>query len=188
MAAVQRRRRRHPLVLRRFGRRVLPSIARTIVGPALAGCGGFLGLNCRGLKTYAPRQERIVRGGGCGYSSQCSSPSGSALAAPIFLRLAPHRRRRRILDLEPVIDAAGAVGRTEALRDDPLAAEGAGVLMIELDGEDLRWQPVERRKTVLANLLRQLATGIALNQHFEADRAIVFRSKAQSTAAWSCCR
>jgi hypothetical protein len=27
---------RHPLVLRRFGRRVLPSIARTIVGPALA--------------------------------------------------------------------------------------------------------------------------------------------------------
>jgi hypothetical protein len=27
-----------------------------------------------------------------------------------------------------VIDAAGAVGRTEALRDDPLAAERAGVL------------------------------------------------------------
>ena len=79
LAAVQRRRGRHPLILRRFGRCVLPSIARTIVGPSLTGCGGFLGLNCRGLKTHAPRQERMVQRGGCGHSSRCLSPSRSAL-------------------------------------------------------------------------------------------------------------
>jgi bifunctional non-homologous end joining protein LigD len=46
--------------------------------------------------------------------------------------------------------------------------------LIELDGEDLRWQPVERRKAVLADLLRDTRDGIAFNQHFEADGAIVF--------------
>jgi transposase len=91
------------------------------------GSCGLWRLDCRGLKAYAPRPERIVWGGGCGHSSQCSSPSRSALAAPIFLRLAPHGRRRGILDLEPVIDAAGAVGGAEALRDDAFAAQGTGV-------------------------------------------------------------
>jgi bifunctional non-homologous end joining protein LigD len=46
--------------------------------------------------------------------------------------------------------------------------------LIELDGEDLRWQPVERRKAVLADLLRDTRDGIAFNQHFEADGTIVF--------------
>jgi hypothetical protein len=47
--------------------------------------------------------------------------------APIFLRFAPHRRRRRILDLEPLPGSAGAVERAEPLRHDALAAELAGV-------------------------------------------------------------
>jgi bifunctional non-homologous end joining protein LigD len=46
--------------------------------------------------------------------------------------------------------------------------------LIELDGEDLRWQPVERRKAALADLLQDTRDGIAFNQHFEADGAIVF--------------
>jgi bifunctional non-homologous end joining protein LigD len=46
--------------------------------------------------------------------------------------------------------------------------------LIELDGEDLRWQPVERRKAALADLLRDTRDGIAFNQHFEADGTIVF--------------
>ena len=71
----------------------------SICSDALTGCGGFLGLNCRGLKTFAPRQERIVQGGRCRHSSRCSSPSRSALASPIFLRLAPHGRRRGFLIL-----------------------------------------------------------------------------------------
>ena len=46
--------------------------------------------------------------------------------------------------------------------------------LIELDGEDLRWQPVERRKAMLADLLRDTRDGIAFNQHFEGDGTVVF--------------
>ena len=45
-----------------------------------------------------------------------------------LFRLPFHGRRHRVLDLEPMVDAAGPIVRAEALRDDPLAAERAGVL------------------------------------------------------------
>ena len=51
-------------------------------------------------------------------------------STPILFRLAPHGGRRRVLDLEPLIDAAEAVGRAKAFRVDAFAAEGAGVLEI----------------------------------------------------------
>ena len=41
--------------------------------------------------------------------------------------LMAHRQRRRVLDLEPMIDAERTVVRTEPLRDDALATERAGV-------------------------------------------------------------
>ena len=47
--------------------------------------------------------------------------------------------------------------------------------LIELDGADLRWQPLERRKTTLADLLRDVRDGIAFNQHFTGDGMIIFR-------------
>ena len=46
--------------------------------------------------------------------------------------------------------------------------------LIELDGEDLRWQPVERRKAVLDDLLRDTSDGIAFNRHFDGDGATIF--------------
>ena len=46
--------------------------------------------------------------------------------------------------------------------------------LIELDGEDARWQPVERRKAMLADLLRGTRDGIAFNQHYEGDGAAIF--------------
>src|ERR1700720_1604665 len=39
--------------------------------------------------------------------------------------------------------------------------------LIELDGQDLRWQPVERRKAMLADLLQDTRDGIAFNQHYD---------------------
>ena len=41
--------------------------------------------------------------------------------------------------------------------------------LIELDGADLRWRPVERRKAMLADLLRGTRDGIAFNQHYAGD-------------------
>src|SRR5262249_3932209 len=46
---------------------------------------------------------------------------------PILVRLALHRRRIRVLELEPVLRPAGAVARAEPLRHDALEAHLAGV-------------------------------------------------------------
>jgi bifunctional non-homologous end joining protein LigD len=46
--------------------------------------------------------------------------------------------------------------------------------LIELDGEDLRREPIEVRKRTLKGLLRRAHPGIAFNRHFDAQGAIVF--------------
>ena len=46
--------------------------------------------------------------------------------------------------------------------------------LTELDGENLRREPVERRKAMLADLLRDTRDGIAFNQHYEGDGAAIF--------------
>ena len=47
--------------------------------------------------------------------------------------------------------------------------------LLELDGEDLRREPIETRKSTLNSLLRGRHAGIAFNAHFIADGAIVYR-------------
>src|SRR5262249_48553410 len=53
----------------------------------------------------------------------------SSRPAPIFFGLTLDRRRRRILDLEPVIDPSRAVRRAEPLRDNAFATKRAGMLV-----------------------------------------------------------
>jgi len=47
--------------------------------------------------------------------------------------------------------------------------------LLELDGKDLRFKPIETRKELLAKLLDGPDSGIVLNKHYEEDGAIVFR-------------
>jgi bifunctional non-homologous end joining protein LigD len=47
--------------------------------------------------------------------------------------------------------------------------------LLELDGRDLRREPIERRKALLAKLLKGSQLSIVLNEHFVEDGAIVFR-------------
>jgi bifunctional non-homologous end joining protein LigD len=47
--------------------------------------------------------------------------------------------------------------------------------LLELNGEDLRPLPFEKRKAKLARLLARINVGIALNEHTQADGATVFR-------------
>jgi bifunctional non-homologous end joining protein LigD len=47
--------------------------------------------------------------------------------------------------------------------------------LLELDGRDLRREPIERRKGLLAKLLKESHLSTVLNEHFEEDGAIVFR-------------
>ena len=47
--------------------------------------------------------------------------------------------------------------------------------LIELDGEDLRREPIERRKATLAKLIRRAETGLVLNEHVSEPGDVVFR-------------
>ena len=47
--------------------------------------------------------------------------------------------------------------------------------LLELDGEDLRREPIEVRKRTLSRLLRRKHAGISFNQHFDVEGAIVYR-------------
>jgi bifunctional non-homologous end joining protein LigD len=46
--------------------------------------------------------------------------------------------------------------------------------LIELNGNDLRRDPIERRKAALAKLLSRAAPRIQFNEHLEEDGALVF--------------
>src|ERR1700758_1494606 len=47
--------------------------------------------------------------------------------------------------------------------------------LLELDGRDLRREPIEERKRLLAKLLRGSQLSIVLNEHFEEDRDCISR-------------
>jgi bifunctional non-homologous end joining protein LigD len=47
--------------------------------------------------------------------------------------------------------------------------------LIELDGHDLRREPIEDRKAALLKLLRKADYGIFLNEHIDDEAAIVFQ-------------
>ena len=58
--------------------------------------------------------------------------------------------------------------------------------LIEIvDGADLRWRPVERRKAMLADLLRGTRDGIAFNQDYAGDGGIISSTPARSAARGS---
>jgi bifunctional non-homologous end joining protein LigD len=46
--------------------------------------------------------------------------------------------------------------------------------LLELDGEDLRREPIEVRKATLKGLLRRARAGVSFNRHFEVDGTIVY--------------
>jgi bifunctional non-homologous end joining protein LigD len=47
--------------------------------------------------------------------------------------------------------------------------------LLEVNGEDIRREPIEDRKRHLAGLLRLAHEGIALNEHFSGDGAIIYK-------------
>ncbi len=47
--------------------------------------------------------------------------------------------------------------------------------LLELDGVDLRREPIEVRKRTLSRLLRRKYAGISFNRHFDVEGAIVYR-------------
>src|SRR5215471_16842673 len=51
--------------------------------------------------------------------------------------------------------------------------------LLELDGKDLRREPIEKRKALLAKLLKGQHMSLVLNEHFDEDGAAVYRAACQ---------
>jgi ATP-dependent DNA ligase len=85
--------------------------------------------------------------------------------------------RSTLIDGEAVACDENGLAVFERLRHKP---SGEHVFLyafdlLELDGADLRREPLEVRKATLASLLRGSRPGVRLNEHLTADGAIVFR-------------
>jgi ATP-dependent DNA ligase len=85
--------------------------------------------------------------------------------------------RSCLIDGEAIITDDKGLANFDLLRTQ--RTQAAAVLsafdLLELDGADLRAVPIEKRKRALARLLRAAHGGIAFNEHYEVDGAIVFR-------------
>ena len=55
--------------------------------------------------------------------------------------------------------------------------------LLELDGTDLRREPIEVRKATLASILRKSRPGVRLNEHLAHDCGLTFSSTPASSAA-----
>ena len=85
--------------------------------------------------------------------------------------------RSCLIDGEAIVTDRNGLAVFDLIRGQRLSQ--AAVLcafdLLELDGEDLRREPIETRKSTLKSLLRGKHAGIAFNAHFIADGAIVYR-------------
>ena len=95
----------------------------------------------------------------------------------IVLAVAALPARSRVVDGEAiVVDRAGlSVFDLLRYRHHDHAAVLCAFDLIELDGYDLRQQPLEQRKAMLADLLRNASDGIAFNKDFAGDGADIFK-------------
>ena len=81
-----------------------------------------------------------------------------------------------IIDGEAIVcDATGLAvfSLMRSYRNGPRATLCAFDL-IEIDGEDLRWRPIEDRKSLLKKLLGNKHPGIAFNKHFDIEGSVPF--------------
>ena len=85
--------------------------------------------------------------------------------------------RSCLIDGEAIVCDENGLADFELIRGHGTAANAVHCAfdLLELDGRDLRRRPIEERKGVLTQLLHGSNPSIVLNQHYEGDRAIVFR-------------
>jgi bifunctional non-homologous end joining protein LigD len=88
------------------------------------------------------------------------------------------RAKSFTLDGEAVVAGADGVAVFDALHRRHRATDAMLLYafdLLELDGNDLRSQPLGERKAKLAKLLARAPVGIVFNEHTDEDGAVVFR-------------
>jgi bifunctional non-homologous end joining protein LigD len=84
--------------------------------------------------------------------------------------------RSCLIDGEAIVTDQNGLAVFDLIRGHrPTAAVLCAFDLLELDGENLRREPIETRKSTLKSLLRGKHEGIVFNAHFIADGAIVYR-------------
>jgi bifunctional non-homologous end joining protein LigD len=97
-----------------------------------------------------------------------------AVTAAVFLL----RCRSCLIDGEVVVCGEDGIAVFDRLRRGPqrnLAARLFAFDLLELDGKDLRREPIEARKSALARLIPPELAGLAFAEHLEDDGPTVFR-------------
>ena len=81
-----------------------------------------------------------------------------------------------LIDGEAVVCDASGVAQFEMLRDRECDNEVFlyAFDLLEVNGKDLRADPIEERKRALTTLLRRSTPGLRLNGHLEADGQVIF--------------
>jgi bifunctional non-homologous end joining protein LigD len=114
------------------------------------------------------RGVRLLTRKGHDFADRFPLAAGAVAALPV---------RSCLIDGEAIVTDENGLAAFELIRGHRHNA--AAVLcafdLIELDGEDLRREPIETRKSTLKSLLRGKHAGITFNAHFIADGAIVYR-------------
>jgi bifunctional non-homologous end joining protein LigD len=85
--------------------------------------------------------------------------------------------RSCVIDGEAIVCGDGGLAVFDLIRGH---ATNAGAVLcafdlLEVNGEDLRREPLEERKRWLAGLLRLPHEGIAINEHFSGDGAVIYQ-------------
>jgi bifunctional non-homologous end joining protein LigD len=104
------------------------------------------------------------------------SRPGNDLIPLIVDALSRLRRQSCIIDGEAVACGDDGIANFERIRyrhnDDSVFLYAFD--LIELNGDDLRRDPLDVRKATLANVLARAAPGLRLNEHIEEDGPVVF--------------
>jgi bifunctional non-homologous end joining protein LigD len=85
--------------------------------------------------------------------------------------------RSCLIDGEAIVTNSDGLAVFDLIRgqDSKASAVLCAFDLLELDGRDLRRNPIEQRKALLAELLKGSHLGLVLNKHYEEDGANVFR-------------
>jgi hypothetical protein len=93
----------------------------------------------------------------------------------LLKQIAPHITRVAVFRDENGLAVFDLIRRHGALASAVFCAFD----LLELDGRDLRREPIENRKELLAKLLRGSHLSLVLNAHFEEDGALVYGAACQ---------
>ena len=85
--------------------------------------------------------------------------------------------RSCVIDGEAIVCDDSGLAAFDLIRDHGTSARAilCAFDLLEVNGKDIRREPIEDRKRRLAGLLRLPHDGIAINEHFGGDGAIIYK-------------